>query len=843
MPNLLRERQRQKARVTGDDFGTRADGYVALDGDERALDARRRRRVGVQTRSLAVQTMPSWPVVAQKTTMEDMPTRRHPDRDIDADVDERNLTVTQRKHEAAGVKAVMVSLKRGLESMGLLRTTATLAKLNQRHGFDCPGCAWPEEHGGRKLAEFCENGAKAVAEEATKRIVTREFFARHTVAELQAQPEYWLSQQGRLTEPMVLRPGDDRYRPIAWDDAYRLIADELRALDSPNEAVFYTSGRTSNEAAFLYQLFVRCLGTNNLPDCSNMCHESSGTALIDSIGIGKGSVTVEDLLLSDLILIAGQNPGTNHPRMLSILEKAKANGAKIIAVNPLPEAGLIRFKDPQKVHGVIGDGVPIADEFVQLRLGGDMALFAGLGKLLLEADDRDPGSVVDREFVADHTAGFDDFERRTRDVDLGVVLEATGIDREQLDRVAAMMASSQRTVVCWAMGLTQHKHAVPTITEITNVLLMRGMIGKPGAGLCPVRGHSNVQGDRTMGIWEKMPERFLKNLDDRFGIHSPREHGLDTVGAIRAMRDGNAKVFMAMGGNFASATPDTEVTEAALGNCALTVQVSTKLNRSHLVHGRTALILPSLGRTDRDIQAGGKQLVSVEDSMSMVHLSRGSLHPPSEQVRSEVAIICQLARTVFGAEHPVPWATFNADYDTIRDAIAAVVPGCDDYNRKVRAPDGFQLPHPPRDSREFHTATGKANFMTYPVEWVPVPEGRLVLQTLRSHDQYNTTIYGLDDRYRGVKGGRRVVFVNPADLERFGLSDGDRVDIVSEFTDAEGHLQERRAKDFAVIAYSTPSGNAAAYYPETNPLVPLDHTATKSNTPVSKAIVIRLERA
>ncbi|OAN38827.1 FdhF/YdeP family oxidoreductase [Mycolicibacterium iranicum] len=772
-----------------------------------------------------------------------MSTRRHPDRDIDADVNERNLTVTQRKHEAAGVKAVMVSLARGLKSMGPLRTTATLSKLNQRHGFDCPGCAWPEEHGGRKLAEFCENGAKAVAEEATTRVVTREFFARHTVAEMQAQPEYWLSQQGRLTEPMVLRPGDDRYRPIAWDDAYRLIADELQALGSPNEAVFYTSGRTSNEAAFLYQLFVRCLGTNNLPDCSNMCHESSGTALIDSIGIGKGSVSVEDLILSDLILIAGQNPGTNHPRMLSILEKAKANGAKIIAINPLPEAGLIRFKDPQKVHGVIGDGVPIADEFVQIRLGGDMALFAGLGKLLLEADDRNPGSVVDREFVADHTAGFDDYQTRTRDVDLDTVLEATGIDREQLDRVAAMMASSQRTVVCWAMGLTQHKHAVPTITEITNVLLMRGMIGKPGAGLCPVRGHSNVQGDRTMGIWEKMPERFLTNLDKRFGIHSPREHGLDTVGAIRAMRDGNAKVFMAMGGNFASATPDTEVTEAALRNCALTVQVSTKLNRSHLVHGRTALILPSLGRTDRDIQAGGKQMVSVEDSMSMVHLSRGSLRPPSDHVRSEVAIICQLARTVFGADHPVAWATFNADYDTIRDAIAAVVPGCADYNRKVRAPDGFQLPHPPRDSREFHTATGKANFMTYAVEWVPVPEGRLVLQTLRSHDQYNTTIYGLDDRYRGVKGGRRVVFVNPGDLERFGLSDGDRVDLVSEFTDAVGHLQERRAKDFAVIAYSTPAGNAAAYYPETNPLVPLDHTATKSNTPVSKAIVIRLERA
>lgn len=766
-------------------------------------------------------------------------------KDVDADYSELDMEVVPAKSEAAGVKAVLVSMQRALSQMGPVRTAATLAKLNQRHGFDCPGCAWPEEHGGRKLAEFCENGAKAVAEEATKRVVTPEFFARHTIAELDAKPEYWLSQQGRLTHPMVLRPGDDHYRPIGWDDAYRLIADELAALDDPNQAVFYTSGRTSNEAAFLYQLFVRSFGTNNLPDCSNMCHESSGTALIDAIGIGKGSVTVEDLVQADLILIAGQNPGTNHPRMLSVLEKAKANGAKIIAVNPLPEAGLIRFKDPQKVHGVVGDGVPIADEFVQIRLGGDMALFAGLGRLLLEAQDKAGPDVqiVDRDFVDRHTAGFAEYETRTRAVDLDTVLEATGIGREQLDRVASMMATSQRIVVCWAMGLTQHKHAVPSISEISNVLLMRGMIGKPGAGLCPVRGHSNVQGDRTMGIWEKMPERFLAALDTRFGIASPRDHGYDTVDAIRAMRDGKATVFMAMGGNFVSATPDTAVTEAALRNCSLTVQVSTKLNRSHLVHGRTALILPSLGRTDRDIQATGKQLVSVEDSMSMVHLSRGSLRPPGDHVHSEVAIVCQLARTVFGPDHPVPWETFNADYDTIRDAIATVVPGCDDYNRRVREPDGFQLPHPPRDSREFHTATGKANFAAYPIEWVPVPEGRLVLQTLRSHDQYNTTIYGLDDRYRGVKGGRRVVFVNPADLARFGLADGDRVDLVSEFTDAAGQLQERCAKDFRVVGYPTPEGNAAAYYPETNPLVPLDHTAAKSNTPVSKAVVIRLERS
>lgn len=427
-------------------------------------------------------------------------TRASDVRDYDADYDDHDVITSGPKHEAAGVKAVMVSMQRGLTQMGPVRTTAALTRLNQRHGFDCPGCAWPEEHGGRKIAEFCENGAKAVAEEATKRRVTPEFFARHSVAELQNKPEYWLSQQGRLTHPMVLHEGDTHYRPIAWDDAYRLIADELNALDSPDEACFYTSGRTSNEAAFLYQLLVRSYGTNNLPDCSNMCHESSGTALTESIGIGKGSVTVDDLIHADVIVIAGQNPGTNHPRMLSILEKAKANGAKVIAINPLPEAGLIRFKDPQKVHGVVGHGVPIADEFVQIRIGGDMALFAGLGKLLLEAEDKAPGTVVDHEFVAAHCAGFDEYAAQTRAVDLDTVVEASGIDRTQLQRVADMLIGSERTVLCWAMGLTQQHHAVATIGEATNLLLMRGMIGKPGAGVCPVRGHSNVQGDRTMGI-------------------------------------------------------------------------------------------------------------------------------------------------------------------------------------------------------------------------------------------------------------------------------------------------------------------------------------------------------
>jgi molybdopterin-dependent oxidoreductase alpha subunit len=761
--------------------------------------------------------------------------------DVEATLDEHAVRVKGPEHEAAGVNAVMVSMQRALVQMGPTRMTAALARVNQRHGFDCPGCAWPEAPGGRKIAEFCENGAKAVAEEATKRTVTPEFFARHSVSELATRPEYWLSQQGRLTHPMVLREGHDHYEPIDWDDAYRLIAKHLNGLDSPDEAVFYTSGRTSNEAAFLYQLMVRSFGTNNMPDCSNMCHESSGTALSKSIGIGKGSVTVLDIEHADCILIAGQNPGTNHPRMLSVLEKAKANGAKIIAVNPLPEAGLMHFKDPQKVHGVVGHGVPIADEFAQIRIGGDMALFAGLGRLLLEADDRAPGTVVDRAFVEAHCAGFADYERQTRAVDFDAVVTATGVELTQLNRIAQMLISSDRTVLCWAMGLTQQRHAVATIGEATNLLLLRGMMGKPGAGVCPVRGHSNVQGDRTMGIWEKMPESFLTALDKHFGISAPRKHGYDTVEAIRAMRDGRASVFVGMGGNFVSAAPDTPVTEAAIRNCSLTVQISTKLNRSHMVHGATALILPTLGRTDRDVQAGVKQIVSVEDSMSMVHLSRGSLTPPSEALRSEVAIVCQLARTLLGPDHWVPWQRFIGDYDRVRDAIAAVVPGCTDYNARVRAPDGFQLPHPPRDAREFPTHTGKANFSVEPLAWVPVPPGRLVLQTLRSHDQYNTTIYGLDDRYRGVRGGRRVVFVNPHDIAIMGLAEGQRVDLVSEYADRHGRVQERRADDFLIVPYPTPVGNAAAYYPETNPLVPLDHVAAESNTPVSKAVVIRLE--
>ncbi|KOG91343.1 FdhF/YdeP family oxidoreductase [Streptomyces varsoviensis] len=741
--------------------------------------------------------------------------------------------VTAPQHSAAGLPAVAHSLLMARQQMGVRRTALTLLKVNQKDGFDCPGCAWPEpDH--RHTAEFCENGAKAVAEEATLRRVTPDFFAAHPVADLAARSGYWLGQQGRLTQPMYLAEGAERYEPVPWERAFDIIAEELTALDSPDEAVFYTSGRTSNEAAFLYQLFAREFGTNNLPDCSNMCHESSGSALTETIGVGKGSVLLEDLYKADLIIVAGQNPGTNHPRMLSALEKAKQGGAKIISVNPLPEAGLERFKNPQKARGLAGHGTPLTDLFLQIRLGGDQALFRILNKLILDTQ-----GAVDQEFIDAHTHGFEEFARAARAADWDETIEATGLERTEIERMLRMVLDSRRTIVCWAMGLTQHKHSVPTIQEVVNFLLLRGNIGRPGAGVCPVRGHSNVQGDRTMGIFERPAPAFLDALEKEFGFAPPRAHGLDVVRAIRALRDGDAKVFFAMGGNFVSATPDTEATEAAMRRARLTVHVSTKLNRSHTVTGARALILPTLGRTERDTQAGGDQFVTVEDSMGMVHASRGRLRPAGPHLLSEPAIVCRLARSVLGPESRVPWDEFEKDYGAIRDRIAAVVPGFEDFNAKVARPGGFALPHAPRDDRRFPTATGKANFTAAPVEYPKAPEGRLLLQTLRSHDQYNTTIYGLDDRYRGIKNGRRVVLVHPDDARARGLADGSYADLVSEWTDGT----ERRAADFRIVYYPTARGCAAAYYPETNVLVPLDHTADTSNTPASKSVVVRLEPA
>ncbi|MFE1906179.1 FdhF/YdeP family oxidoreductase [Streptomyces gardneri] len=741
--------------------------------------------------------------------------------------------VTPPQHAAAGLPAIGHTLRIARDQMGLGRTARTLLKVNQKDGFDCPGCAWPEEDK-RHVAEFCENGAKAVAEEATLRRVTPEFFAAHPVADLATRSGYWLGQQGRITEPMLLAEGGERYEPVTWERAFAIIAEELRGLGSPDEALFYTSGRTSNEAAFLLQLFAREFGTNNLPDCSNMCHESSGSALTETIGIGKGSVSLQDLHRADLIIVAGQNPGTNHPRMLSALEKAKAAGARIISVNPLPEAGLEKFKNPQTPHGML-KGAALTDLFLQIRIGGDQALFRLLNKLVLET----PGAV-DEEFVREHTHGYEEFTAAARAADWDETLAATGLTRAEIERALEMVLASERTIVCWAMGLTQHKHSVPTIREVVNFLLLRGNIGRPGAGVCPVRGHSNVQGDRTMGIFERPAPAFLDALDKEFGIVSPRHHGFDVVRSIQALRDGEAKVFFAMGGNFVGATPDTEVTEAAMRNARLTVHVSTKLNRSHAVTGTRALILPTLGRTDKDVQKSGRQIVTVEDSMSLVHASRGNLPPASPHLLSEPAIVARMARAALGAGSATPWEEFEADYATIRDRIARVVPGFEDFNARLAAnAGGFALPHGPRDERRFPTKTGKANFTAAPVEYPKVPEGRLLLQTLRSHDQYNTTIYGLDDRYRGIKGGRRVVLVHPEDAAAFGLADGAYTDLVSEWTDGT----ERRAPGFRVVHYPTSRGCAAAYYPETNVLVPLESTADVSNTPASKSVIVRLEQS
>ncbi|MFC9975940.1 FdhF/YdeP family oxidoreductase [Spirillospora sp. NPDC127200] len=751
-----------------------------------------------------------------------------------ADYDDSALQVGKPKEWAAGVPGVAAALRDSYEQMGVRRTALTLLHVNQTKGFDCPGCAWPEGRR-RHTAEFCENGAKAVAEEATTRRVRREFFAAHSVDELGERSDMWLGQQGRLTEPMILRAGSRHYEPVSWDEAFELVATELNALDSPDQAAFYTSGRTSNEAAFAYQLFVRAFGTNNLPDCSNMCHESSGSALTETIGVGKGSVLLEDLHEADLVFVVGQNPGTNHPRMLSALEEAKRSGTRIVAVNPLPEAGLMRFKNPQRPSGVVGKGTALADRFLQIRLNGDLALFQALNRMLLESDDPD---AIDRAFLAEHTAGFEAFEEHSRTLDWERVLEATGLTRGEIAAVLGDVLAAESIVVCWAMGLTQHRNSVPTIREVVNFLLLRGNIGRPGAGVCPVRGHSNVQGDRTMGIFERPRPEFLDALAAEFGFEPPREHGLDVVDTIRAMRDGGIGVFVGMGGNFIRATPDSAVTEAAMRRCRLTVQVSTKLNRSHAVTGAQALILPTLGRTERDAQATGDQFVTVEDSMGMVHASRGRLAPASPALKSEVAIVCGLARAVL-KDSPADWSAMEDDYDVIRDHVSRVVPGFADFNARVREPGGFTLPHAPRDERRFPTATGKANLTVNPLEVLRVPEGRLLLQTVRSHDQYNTTVYGMDDRYRGVKAGRRVVFVNPGDLAALGLADGGTVDLVSEWEDGV----ERRAPGFRLVSYPTARGCAAAYFPETNVLVPLDSTAQVSNTPTSKSIVVRLEPA
>lgn len=753
------------------------------------------------------------------------------------------------KGPAGGWGALISVAQAWLTSDNALKNLRMMLKTNQNGGFDCPGCAWGDspESG---MVKFCENGAKAVNWEATKRRVDAAFFAKYSVSALLEQSDYWLEYQGRLTEPMRYNAETDHYEPISWDAANSVIARHLLNLSSPNEAEFYTSGRASNEAAYLYQLFVRAFGTNNFPDCSNMCHEASGVALAQSIGVGKGTVTFDDFEHADAIFVLGQNPGTNHPRMLEPLREAVKRGAQVVCVNPLKERGLERFQHPQHPLEMLTNGDrPTNTAYLRPALGGDMALLRGMAKFLLqwERDAQAAGepAVFDHAFLNEHTSGILDYISSLDDTSWEHIVEQSGLTLVDIERAARMYLKGKNVIMCWAMGITQHRHSVQTIQEIANLMLLRGNIGRPGAGLCPVRGHSNVQGDRTMGINERPPVAFLDALERRFNFKVPRENGHNVVEAIHAMLEGRAKVFIGLGGNFAQATPDSPRTAEALRNCDLTVQISTKLNRSHLMHGKEALILPCLGRTDIDHQAEGPQAVTVEDSFSMVHASNGQLKALSNQMRSEPAIIAGIAAATLGT-HPIDWNWIVADYGRIRELIADTIPGFKDFNTRIQNPGGFYLGNS-AGARQWNTPTQRANFRinALPQDLVDartratgqLPD--LILQSMRSHDQYNTTIYGLDDRYRGVKGQRDVLFVNEADIIRLGFKPGQKVDIVSIWDDQH----ERRVKNFTLLAFDIPAGQAAAYYPEVNPLVPLESTGDGSHTPTSKFVAICLEAA
>ncbi len=743
--------------------------------------------------------------------------------------------IVHRHKSAAGLYSIYETLKRGGVEMGVKRSFRTLTTINQKDGFDCPSCAWPDPDGERKLAEFCENGAKAVGSEATTARITPQFFGEHSISELLTQSDAWHERQGRITHPMHRAAGSDHYRPISWDDAFSLIASELNGLVSANEASFYTSGRASNEAAFLYGLFARELGTNNLPDCSNMCHESSGLGLTGTIGIGKATVKIEDFSYADAIFIIGQNPGTCHPRMLSELQKAAKNGCKIVSVNPLAETGMLRFKNPQQPLSLLGPGTQIASLFLPVRINGDVALLKGIMKEMLEEDRRQGKKVLTHDFIQHHSEGFEALRADLEAESWTDIVQSSGVSRELIREAAEIAIRSERTIFCWAMGITQHKNGVANVQSIVNLALLRGQIGRRGAGLCPVRGHSNVQGDRTVGIWEKMGPEFIEALGKEFGFTPPTEHGLDSVKTIAAMHAGKVKVFVGLGGNFLSATPDTNFTAEAMQRCQLTVQISTKLNRGHLITGQQALILPCLGRTEHDQQKSGEQFVTVEDTMGVVHQSRGVLPPASDQLKSEPAIVAGIAHATLLGRTKVDWLGLIEDYDRIREHIEHVVPGFTQYNRRVRDPGGFYLPNGPRDGK-FTTKSGRARFTVHPIPKHDLADDELLLTTVRSHDQFNTTIYGENDRYRGIENGRRVIFLNALDIEARGLTAGHFVDLVSRFG-----RERRRAERFKVVPYEIPAGCAAAYYPETNVLVAVDSVSDGSNQPASKSIVITLQ--
>ncbi len=743
--------------------------------------------------------------------------------------------VGHRHGAAAGLYSIYETMRRGTTEMGVKVTLKTLLNINQKDGFDCPSCAWPDPDDHRKTAEFCENGAKAVASEAMRARVTPEFFAEHSISGLLTRTDAWLEQQGRITQPMLRDIGSDHYRPISWADAFALIGKELNALASPDEAAFYTSGRASNEAAFLYGLFARQFGTNNLPDCSNMCHESSGSGLTPTIGIGKATIKIEDFSYADAIFIIGQNPGTCHPRMLSELEKAAKHGCQIVSVNPLNETGLKRFKNPQEPLSLLGRGTEIASLFLPVRINGDLAALKGIMKELLEADDASGGQVLAHDFIAHYTEGFAALRADLEAEEWAKIERESGLSRAQIRQAADIAQKSERTIFCWAMGITQHQNGVANVQSIVNLALMRGQIGRRGAGLCPVRGHSNVQGDRTVGIWEKMSDEFMSALGKEFEFTPPKEHGADAVKAVLAMHERKIKVFIGLGGNFLSAMADTNFTAEALTRTRLTVQISTKLNRGHLITGEQALILPCLGRTEHDLQKSGEQFVTVEDTMGVVHQSHGVIEPASEHLKSEPAIVAGMAFVTLGERSKVDWLGLIENYDRIRQHIEHVIPGFAQYNRRVREPGGFYLPNGPREGK-FTTPSGKAQFTVHPIPHHELFEGELLLTTIRSHDQFNTTIYGENDRYRGIKNGRRVVFMNEADMRERRLAAGQFVDLVSRFG-----TEKRRAERFKVVPYEIPVGCAAAYYPEANPLVAIGHFAAGSNQPASKSIIVSLE--
>ncbi len=756
------------------------------------------------------------------------------------------MKVEEPKKQAAGIPAISSTFREIAEKTGWIRGLRLLRKLNQKGGIDCNACAWTDPEGDRTFAEFCENGVKAIADEAVRKKVDADFFAKYSVEELAQKSDKWLNEQGRLVQPLILREGKKHYEPISWEQAIHEIAKELNSLDSPDEAVFYTSGRTSNEAAFLYQLFVRQFGTNNLPDCSNMCHESSSVALTESLGFGKATIRLEDLENADLIIIMGQNPGTNAPRMMSHLRRAKEKGAKIIAVNPILEAGLLGFVDPNPQHysslleyaSTVWHDKPtkFADLYLQIRIGGDMAFLKGVMKTLFEWEKRSPSPIFSYDFIVNKTEGFQDFIANLEEISWEDILTQSGLSREQIEQVARMYARSSRVVTCWAMGITQHKKAVETIQDIVNLHLLRGNIGKPGAGLCPVRGHSNVQGDRTMGIWSKVP-KFREQLEKRFRFKVPEKEGYSVTEAIKAMYEGKVKVFFALGGNFLSAAPDTEYTEKALRRCNLTAQVITKLNRTAVVTGKKALILPCLGRTERDFTGGKEQFVSTESTMLNVQMSKGILKPISDELRSEIWIIGKLARATLKGRSTVSWEAMISDYDLIRDAISKVVPGFENYNERIRKPGGFYLPNPPRQ-RIFPTDSGKAKFTVSKLEKIETAPDELLLTTIRAHDQFNTTVYTEDDRYRGISGSRNVIFMNKEDMAVRKLKQGDLVDVVSDF---DG--RRRVVEKLTVVAYPIAKGCAAMYFPEANPLIPIESVAEKSLCPTSKLVKVKVVRS